>query len=108
MTLGKAVLVLIAMSTHNKLRLGSRRQKTKDRLRNKCKDNTVLIAIGAYYKLYLDSGQQKTTMGLLQNKGKAAEVLIALSTYNQGQTDPGSGQTRNNVSDCFLCKRPAQ
>ena len=91
MTLGKAVLVLIAMGTHNKLRLGSRRQKTKDRLRNKCKDNTVLIAIGAYYNLYLDSGQQKTTMGLLQNKGKA--VLIALSTYNQGQTDPGTGHT---------------
>ena len=47
-------------------------------------------------------------MGLLQNKGKAAEVLIALSTYNQGQTDPGTGHTRNNVSDCFLCKGPVQ
>ena len=63
MTLGKAVLVLIAMGTHNKLRLGSRRQKTKDRFRNKCKDNTVLIAIGAYYNLYLDSGQQKNNDG---------------------------------------------
>ena len=82
MTLGKAVLVLIAMGTHNKLRLSSRRQKTKDRLRNKCKANMVVIATDAYYKLYLDLEQKTTTMGLLQNKGKAAEVLIALSTCN--------------------------
>ena len=61
MTLGKAVLVLIAMGTHYKLRLGSRRQKTKASLRNKCKANMVVIAIGTYYKLYLDL-EQKTTI----------------------------------------------
>ena len=48
---------------HTQQTAPARQQKTKDRLRNKCKDNTVLIAIGAYYNLYLDSGQQKNNDG---------------------------------------------